>query len=146
MQETYDATATGQLRIAAQGGRVRVLFEGHEIADSADVLTLREAGHDPVFYFPRDDVQMSALRRTDHITQCPLKGTASYYTIYRDREVIENAAWSYEDPFDDVSLIAGRIAFYPEHVEFHLDGAEEPVRHVPAHDPPYADTTDARDV
>lgn len=145
MQETYDDKSRGALGIAAHDGRVRVLFEGHEIADSDDVLVLEERGHDPVFYFPQDDVQMTALRRTDHHTRCPLKGTASYYTIYRDAKVIDNAAWSYEDPFDDAVLIKDRIAFYPEHVEFHVD-AGTGVRHVPAHDPPYADTTDPRDV
>ena len=143
MQETYDAQP---LHIAAHASRVRVLFEGHEIADSGDVLVLNERGHDPVFYFPRDDVQMSSLRRNDHTSQCPLKGTASYYTLMRDGHLIEDVAWSYDDPFDDCALIAGRIAFYPRHVEFQVDAEAEPVRHVPAHDPPYADTTDPRDV
>ena len=30
--------------------------------------------------------------------------------------VIENAAWSYLDPIDDVRDIAGLIAFYPDKV------------------------------
>jgi hypothetical protein len=72
--------------------RVQVLFEGHEIADSGDVLVLTEAGYPPVRYFPREDVQMMFLRRTDKITHCPYKGDASYFTIYRDRQIIENAA------------------------------------------------------
>jgi uncharacterized protein (DUF427 family) len=100
--------------------RVQVLFEGHEIADSGDVLVLTEAGYQPVRYFPREDVQMMFLRRTDKITHCPYKGDASYFTIYRDRQIIENAAWSYEDPFPAVGGVGGRIAFYPEHVEFQI--------------------------
>ncbi len=97
---------------------VRVLFEGHEIADSDDVLVLKEANYPPVFYFPRDDVRMAFLRRTDKVTHCPYKGDASYFTIYRDAQVIENAVWSYEDPFPAVGRIGNRVAFYPEHVEF----------------------------
>ena len=99
---------------------VRVLFEGHEIADSADVLVLNEANYPPVFYFPRDDVRMAFMRRTDKVTHCPYKGDASYFTIYRDGRVIENAVWSYEDPFPAVGRIGNRVAFYPEHVEFEL--------------------------
>jgi len=99
---------------------VRVLFEGHEIADSDDVLVLREASYPPVYYFPRDDVRMLFLRRTDKVTHCPYKGDASYFTIYRDANVIENAVWSYEDPFSSVGQIGNRVAFYPEHVEFQL--------------------------
>ena len=99
---------------------VRVLFEGHEIADSDDVLVLKEASYPPVYYFPRDDVRMVFLRRTDKVTHCPYKGDASYFTIYRDAQVIENAVWSYEDPFPAVGQIGGRVAFYPEHVEFQL--------------------------
>lgn len=99
---------------------VRVLFEGHEIADSDDVLVLKEANYPPVYYFPRDDVQMLFLRRTDKTTHCPYKGDASYFTIYRDANVVENAVWSYEDPYPSVGQIANRVAFYPEHVEFQL--------------------------
>ena len=99
---------------------MRVLFEGHEIADSADVLVLKEASYPPIYYFPRDDVRMMFLRRTDKVTHCPYKGDACYFTLYRDAKVIEDAVWSYEDPFPAVSRIRGRVAFYPEHVEFQL--------------------------
>jgi len=99
---------------------VRVLFEGHEIADSDDVLVLKEASYPPVYYFPRDDVQMAFLRRTEKLTHCPYKGDANYFTIYRDAKVIENAVWTYEDPFPAVGQIGNRVAFYPEHVEFQL--------------------------
>lgn len=100
--------------------RVRVLFEGHEIADSGDVLVLSEAGYPPVRYFPRDDVRMMFLRRTEKITHCPYKGDAAYFTIYRDGKVIDNAVWSYEDPYPAVGGVGGRVAFYPQHVEFEI--------------------------
>jgi uncharacterized protein (DUF427 family) len=99
---------------------VRVLFEGHEIADSDDVLVLKEASYPAVFYFPRDDVRMAFLRRTDKVTHCPYKGDAAYFSIYRDGKLIEDAVWSYEAPYPAVGGIAGRVAFYPEHVEFQL--------------------------
>lgn len=111
---------THPITVTRAPNTVRVLFEGHEIADSDDVLVLREANYPPVFYFPRDDVRMAFLRRTDKVTHCPYKGDASYFTIYRDGNLIENAVWSYEDPYAAVGQIANRVAFYPEHVEFQL--------------------------
>lgn len=109
---------THPITLERENSRVRVLFEGHEIADSGDVLLLREAGYPPVRYFPRDDVRMMFLRRTDRVTHCPYKGAAVYFTIYRDGKVIDNAVWSYEDPHAAVGEIGGRLAFYPQHVEF----------------------------
>jgi uncharacterized protein (DUF427 family) len=103
-----------------ESARVSVLFEGHEIAESDDVVLLREAGYPPVRYFPRQDVRMMFLRRTDKITHCPYKGAASYFTINRDGQVIDNAVWSYEEPFPAVGAIGDRVAFYPQHVEFKI--------------------------
>lgn len=109
-----------RLKFAAAEGRVRALFEGHEIADSANALILTEAGHDPVVYFPREDVATMSMRSTDHVTHCPFKGDATYYTIYRDRQIAENAAWSYDDPIEGADMLRGRIAFYPEHVDIQM--------------------------
>jgi uncharacterized protein (DUF427 family) len=96
--------------------RVRVDFSGHRIADSDDVLVLREAGYKPVYYFPRDAVAMDYLARTDRRTYCPYKGDASYYTLAMDGHIEENAVWTYETPYDFMSPIAGRLAFYPDKV------------------------------
>jgi uncharacterized protein (DUF427 family) len=120
MGET-DMTIAGQdhpITCSREPGRVEVLFEGHEIADSGDVLLLREADYPPVRYFPRQDVAMDFLRRSDTVTHCPYKGQATYYTIVRDRRIVEDAVWSYETPMPGVGQIAGRLAFYPQHVEF----------------------------
>ena len=116
-----DANAADHpITCAKEPGRVQVLFEGHSIATSDDVIVLREAGHEPVRYFPREHVAMAFLQKTDKVTHCPYKGEASYYTIMRDRQIIENAIWSYENPLPGVSQIAGRLAFYPEHFDFQV--------------------------
>ena len=97
------------ITVEAHERRVRVLFDGHLIADSDKVLLLKEASYKPVFYFPRDDVAMDYLTRTDHHTHCPYKGDASYYSIFRDGETSENAVWTYEDPFDQMITIKDRL-------------------------------------
>jgi uncharacterized protein (DUF427 family) len=97
--------------------RWRAFFNGHVIADSADALVLQEADYPPVVYFPRKDVAMEYTARTDRSTHCPYKGDASYYTIRMDSEIAENAIWSYEAPFDQMSAINGRLAFYTDKIE-----------------------------
>jgi uncharacterized protein (DUF427 family) len=118
-------TTPGQdhpITCSREPGRVEVLFEGHELADSGDVLLLREANLAPVRYFPRADVAMDFLRKSGTVTQDPYKGPATYYTLVRDRQIIEDAAWSHEAPPLGVSQITGRLAFHPEYVEFKRAG------------------------
>ncbi|MBO9706673.1 MAG: DUF427 domain-containing protein [Caulobacter sp.] len=105
-----------------QGVRARALFEGHDIADSADVVVVRDPGHPPVYYFPRKDVFMVFLSETDKVTHNADKGEARYFTIYRDQHIVDNVAWSYEAPPPAFAAIAGRIAFHPAHVDFQVEG------------------------
>jgi uncharacterized protein (DUF427 family) len=60
---------------------------------------------------------MSASAPTQHHTQCPYKGEASYFTLKADGKTAENAAWSYETPFAAVAEIEGHLAFYPNRVD-----------------------------
>jgi uncharacterized protein (DUF427 family) len=106
------------ITVTAHPGRVQVMFEGHVIADSANVLMLKEATYKPVYYFPRDDVAMDFLHRTDHSTHCPYKGEASYFTLNMDGDIRENAVWTYESPYPAMSVIDSRVAFYPNIVSF----------------------------
>lgn len=123
------------ITIAAAPRRVEALFEGHIIADSAEALLLKEAGYKAVYYFPRKDVGMAFLNRTDRHTTCPYKGEASYFTIVRDGRFAENAVWTYEDPYPAVELIRDHVAFYPNMVEMHeIDrGVRIPIAEVVEH-------------
>jgi len=93
------------------GKRLRVVFAGETIADSRDTLVLHETRLPPVSYFPRKDVRMDLLERTDHHTHCPFKGNASYWTLRAGNQVAENAVWSYEHPLNDAQAIQGYLAF-----------------------------------
>jgi uncharacterized protein (DUF427 family) len=104
--------------------RVRAAFERHVIADTDDALILREADYPPVYYLPMDDVEMSFLSKTEHHTTCPYKGEASYWSIYMEGRIEENAAWSYEDPYPAVGAVKGRIAFYPVVEVYEVDEAD----------------------
>lgn len=108
--------------------RWRAYFNHHVIADTDDALILKEADLPPVVYFPRRDVGMAYMGRTERHTHCPYKGDASYYTLTMGGQIAENVAWSYEDPFESVTAIRDRIAFYTDRVEVYAvdDAAVNP--------------------
>jgi uncharacterized protein (DUF427 family) len=105
------------ITIEPAGKRWRARFAGHVIADSADALVLREADYPARIYFPREDVAMAYMSRTERSTHCPYKGDAAYYTLLMDGQFADNAVWTYEAPFPAMEAIAGRLSFYPDKVE-----------------------------
>ena len=107
------------ITVTGHSGRMLALFNGHVIADSGDVLILKESSYKPVAYFPRADVDMSFMARTGLDTYCPYKGHAAYFTISMDGNIAESAVWTYETPHPGMELIQGRLAFYPNQVEVH---------------------------
>jgi uncharacterized protein (DUF427 family) len=110
-------TADHPITITAAPYRVRVTFAGRVVADTRRALALAEASYAPVMYIPRADVDLATFERTDHKTHCPYKGEASYYSIHAGDRTAQNALWSYEQPLEAVSAIAGYVAFYPDRVE-----------------------------
>ena len=86
---------------------------GAVLAESKNALELSEAGYPDVIYFPQEDIAMAFLDESDHSTTCPHKGEARYYSIVTKSQTLENAAWSYESPKDDVARIKDHLAFYP---------------------------------
>jgi uncharacterized protein (DUF427 family) len=91
------------------------------IAESDNALTLEEANYGPVQYMPLADVDPAVLRPTAHETYCPFKGEASYYTVTTPAGELENVIWTYEEPYDAVSEIAGHVAFYANRVELSVE-------------------------
>lgn len=105
------------IAVETNPSRVRVRVADHVLADTADALTLREADLDPVQYLPRADVETGFLSQTDKVTHCPYKGDATHYSMLVNGDLLENCAWSYEEPYPAVDAIRGRIAFYPDKVQ-----------------------------
>jgi uncharacterized protein (DUF427 family) len=106
--------AEHRVTVRPAGVRVRIVARGELIADTRDAFLLEETGYRPVYYVPRKDVRMERLARTQHRTHCPFKGEASYFSFSGGAE---NAAWSYENPYDEVSAIKDHLAFYPHKVD-----------------------------
>ena len=105
--------------------RVRVVFNGETIADSRRAKLLHEAGHLPVYYFPREDVRWERLEESDHTTYCPFKGNASYWSVRVGERVAENAVWGYPQPIESCPPIAGYLAFYWRKMDHWYEEDEE---------------------
>jgi len=93
-------------------GRMTVELDGQCLADSrGDVIRLTEDGQPANFYFSREDVQMQFLKPSTKTTSCPFKGTATWFSIRTKDAKVEDAAWSYEDPYEEHAALKGRLAF-----------------------------------
>ncbi|SDG81964.1 DUF427 domain-containing protein [Paraburkholderia phenazinium] len=106
-----------RISIAVNRHRVRVIHQGVTVADSQAALTLTQTGLPDVFYFPRGDVNMARLERSNDTSHCPFKGEASYFHLRTEDGLIENAVWCYENPLDGVQQIKGYLAFYASRVD-----------------------------
>jgi uncharacterized protein (DUF427 family) len=111
------------ITIESKRAHVTISVAGKVIADTRDALSLKEASYPAVIYVPRKDVDMSALRRTDHATYCPYKGDCSYYSIPAGGERSVNAIWTYENPYASVCQIKDYMAFYPDRIDAMKIGA-----------------------
>ena len=105
--------------------RVRVLVGGEVIAESTTALVLKEASYPAVYYLPRADIDQSKLVRSETESYCPYKGDCSYFSVSGGRGRVQDAAWSYEHPFEAVHEITEHLAFYPDRAEVFVDERTE---------------------
>lgn len=99
---------------------VEVSVGGTLLANTRSPVLLFETGLPTRYYLPSDDVHWEHLEEVAHRTVCPYKG---YADRYWNAAGLQRIAWSYTDPYPAVGAIAGRVAFYNEHVDLRVDGA-----------------------
>lgn len=105
---------SNDIRIRPAEGTWVVRAGGAVIGESNAALELSEGDLPPVIYFPRDDVGMAFLDRTDTTTTCPKKGEAAYYSIMSKSKTYADAVWTYETPHEAVSQIKDYLAFHEQ--------------------------------
>ena len=70
-----------------------------------------ETALDPRLYVGAALVRTDLLRRTDTTTYCNYKGVATYWSAVVGDAVVEDVAWSYEDPLPESVAIKGYLSF-----------------------------------
>jgi uncharacterized protein (DUF427 family) len=115
----------GAMYIEPSAKRIRVVVGGETIADTHRAVMLSESGHQPVYYFPPEDVRADVLEPSDRHTGCPKKGEASYHTIRAGDTVVEAGAWYYPEPIEGAGPLKGMIAFYWDRMDHWFEEDEE---------------------
>jgi uncharacterized protein (DUF427 family) len=111
--------------ILARRNRVTASVGGEILADSQRCLLVDEQDHGLVFYFPPEDVRLELFQPDDRTTRCPFKGTATYRKY--DGPEGDVLIWSYEEPYPELTRLAGYVAFFQDAVELRVGVADPAV-------------------
>jgi uncharacterized protein (DUF427 family) len=104
------------------GRRVEVRFADVIVADSCRTYRVLETASPPTFYIPPEDVHVELLTPLAGASFCEWKGTARYWSLSAEGSSGEAVGWSYPQPTEPFSQIAGYFSFYPARVECYVGG------------------------
>jgi uncharacterized protein (DUF427 family) len=93
---------------------IKVIIDNTTVAETHNPVLLFETGLPVRYYIPKADVRLDLLVDGDHVTHCPYKGEARYYSVKAGDSIAENIAWYYQYPVLECTKIASHIAFYQE--------------------------------
>jgi uncharacterized protein (DUF427 family) len=96
---------------------LRVSAAGTTLVDTHDTVILFETALDPRLYVDPAHVRTDLLRRSETSSYCNYKGFATYWTAVVEDRVIEDVAWSYEDPPPESLPIKGFLSFDASRVD-----------------------------
>ena len=105
--------------------RVRITFNGVEVADSSRVWRVLETSHPPVYYIHSDDLRRECLEPSLRRSFCEWKGQASFVTLRVGDRVAEDVGWFYSDPVPAFQSIRDHVAFYAGPMERCIVGDEQ---------------------
>jgi uncharacterized protein (DUF427 family) len=106
--------------------RLRVSVARTTLVDTEDTVIVFETALEPRLYVHPSHVRTDLLRRTDTSTYCNYKGFATYWSAVLGDTVIDDVAWSYEDPPPESLPIKGFLSFDATRVD--VDAELPPTR------------------
>jgi uncharacterized protein (DUF427 family) len=90
---------------------LRVSAGGTTLVDTHDTVILFETALEPRLYVDPAQVRTDLLRRSQTTSYCNYKGFATYWSATVDDLVVDDVAWSYEDPPPESLPIKGFLSF-----------------------------------
>lgn len=109
-------------RVDARRSSRRVVVTKGDVtlANSVRPIVVSETGMPNRWYLPVGDVNRQQLTSSTTTTHCPYKGDSTYWSL-RDGSG-DDVAWSYEDPYSDVSAAKGYLSFDGDGIEVTVEG------------------------
>lgn len=96
--------------------RLRVEVAGTTLVDTDDTVILFETALAPRLYVDRVHLGIE-LQRSTTTSYCNYKGWATYWSAVVDGTMVDDVAWSYEDPLPESVPIRGLLSFDEERAE-----------------------------
>jgi uncharacterized protein (DUF427 family) len=90
---------------------LRVTVGGTTLVDTSDTMIVFETALAPLLYVAPSLVNTEVLRRSDTSSYCNYKGYATYWSAVIGESVVNDVAWSYDDPLPETRPMAGYFAF-----------------------------------
>jgi uncharacterized protein (DUF427 family) len=92
------------------GRSLRVDAAGVTLVNTTDTLAVYETALEPRLYVDPRAVRVELVASATE-TYCPYKGTATYWTARVGDVVLEDIAWSYEQPLPESIPLRGLLSF-----------------------------------
>ncbi|HEX4427551.1 MAG TPA: DUF427 domain-containing protein [Terriglobales bacterium] len=85
----------------------KATWENVVLAESGKTLEVEDNQ-----YFPPDSLNREYFKPSATHTECPWKGTASYFDVEVNGKLNHDAAWYYPEPKSAAGKIKGYVAFW----------------------------------
>ncbi|MGE2835743.1 DUF427 domain-containing protein [Mycobacterium sp. SMC-4] len=95
----------------ATSRRLLVSVAGTTLVDTTDTVIVFETALAPRLYVGRSAVRTDLLVPSPTTSYCNYKGYATYYHVVIGDRVVEDAAWSYENPMAESHAIGSLLSF-----------------------------------
>ena len=90
---------------------LRVAVAGAVLVDTTETVIVFETALEPRLYVDPSLVRTDSLQRSQTSSYCNYKGDATYWSAVIGDTVVEDVAWSYEDPPPETLPIKGYFSF-----------------------------------
>jgi uncharacterized protein (DUF427 family) len=94
--------------------RLHVVLGDEVLVDTTDTVIVFETSLAPRLYVAPAQVRTDLLKRSETSSYCNYKGYATYWSAVLDSDVVDDVAWSYEDPLPETLPIRGHFSFDPD--------------------------------
>ncbi|MGV0643289.1 DUF427 domain-containing protein [Mycolicibacterium sp. XJ2546] len=97
--------------------RLRVTVADTTLVDTADTVIVFETAVQTRLYVDPEQVRTDLLRRSDTTSYCNYKGYATYWSAVIGDEVVDDVAFSYDDPPPETLPVKGFFSFDGERID-----------------------------